>query len=112
MKIEVRSRGIEASGALHEHVVRRIHFQLDRFAREVSAIAVRIDDVNGTKGGVDKRCHVAVRGPALTSVMIEDLSTDAYAAVDVAVARAARAVSRELARSRAVRRDGSIRRVS
>lgn len=105
MRIDVRFQGIEASDALREHVVRRIRFQLSRFSGEVSAVVVRIGDVNGPKGGVDKRCHVAVRGPAFAPVTIEDLGSDAYSTVDLAVGRAARAVRRRIARARAARRD-------
>ncbi len=104
MKVDVRFRGIQASDALREHALRRVHFQLSRFDGAVGSVVVRIGDVNGPKGGVDKRCQVAVRGPALGSVTLEELGSDAYAAVGAAVDRAARAVGRELERARAVRR--------
>jgi len=71
MKIEVRFRGIEASDTLREHVVRRVHFRLSRFGGGVGSVVVRIGDVNGPRGGVDKRCHVAARGPALAPILIE-----------------------------------------
>lgn len=112
MKIEIRFRGIQASKALRAYVVRRLRFQLTRFEGEVGSVVVRIGDINGPKGGVDKRCQVAVRGPGMASVTIEDLSADAYSAVDLAVERAARAVGRELERTRAARRDGALRRAS
>jgi ribosome-associated translation inhibitor RaiA len=113
MKIEVRFRGIQASDALRAYVVRRIHFQLSRFNTEVGSVVVRIGDINGPKGGADKRCHVAVRGPALGPVTIEELRTDAYVAVDLAVQRAACAVGREIERARASRRgEDAMRRAS
>lgn len=100
MKIEVRCRGMMTSQALREHVERRIHFGLSRFAGAVDTVLVRLSDTNGPRGGVDKRCQVAVRGPALPAITIEHLSDDAYAAVDQAVERAARAVRREHERVR------------
>lgn len=112
MKIEVRCRGIEASDALREHAVRRIHFQLGRFNGKVGSVVVRIGDVNGPRGGLDKRCLVTARGPALASIIIEQLSTDPCSAVDLAVARAARAVGRELARARTAPRAGANGRAS
>ena len=111
MKVEVRFHGLESSSALREHASRRIHFHLSRFGSEVTSVLVRIGDVNGPKGGVDKRCQVTVRGPRLGSATLDDLSGDAYAAVDGAVERIGRAVGRELERVRSDRRGGpSLRR--
>lgn len=109
MKIDVRFRALQASDALREYVARRIHFQLSRFNGEVSSVHVSISDVNGPKGGPDKRCQVTVRGRALGPVRVVDLSEDAYSVVDMAVERAARAVGREIERTRAARRtDGAV----
>lgn len=113
MKIDVRFPGLDASEALRAHVVRRIHFQLSRFDGDVAAVMVRISDVNGPRGGADKRVHVTVRGPVLSPVTIDGLGPDPYAAADVALKRAARTVSRDLARVRAVRRpETALRRAS
>jgi ribosomal subunit interface protein len=113
MKIEVRFTGIDASDALHAYVVRRIHFRLSRFDGEVGSVVVRIADVNGPKGGADKRCHVLVRGRGLGRVTVEELSADAYSAVDRAIERGARAVARGLGRGRGIRRlEGAFGRAS
>jgi ribosome-associated translation inhibitor RaiA len=103
MKIDVRFRGLEPSDALRDHAVRRIHFHLSRFGHEISSVLVRISDVNGPKGGVDKQCQVTVRGRRLSDVIIDDLSGDAYSAIDMAVERVSRAVGRELERVRGAR---------
>lgn len=108
MKIEVRFRHVDASDALREYVRRRIHFQLSRFTGGLGSVVVRIGDINGPKGGTDKRCHVTVRGPALGPVTVDELSANAYSAVDLALGRAARAVAREIARGRESRRDRGV----
>jgi ribosome-associated translation inhibitor RaiA len=107
MKIDVRLRGMAASEALRKHVVRRVHFQLSRLEGEVGSITVRLEDVNGPKGGLDKRCQVALRGPKFNPLHIEHLATEPYAAVDAAVERAARAVIRELEKARLVSREST-----
>ena len=104
MKIELRFRSIEPSNALREYVARRVHFQLSRFNGQLDSVIVRIADINGPKGGNDKRCHVMVKGRALGPVTIDELSADAYVAVDLALDRAARSVGRELERRRSARR--------
>jgi hypothetical protein len=98
MKIEVRFRGLEPSDALREHTSRRVHFHLGRFGEEVTAVLLRIGDINGPRGGLDKRCQVTVRGPRIGSTTLHHLDGDAQSAVDVAVDRARRTVRRALDR--------------
>ena len=100
MKIEVCVLGMVHSESLREHVRRRIHFQLSRVGSELSAAIVRIADVNGPKGGVDKCCRVTMRGPRLSPLVVEERSSDAYAAVDGALQRAAQTAGRRLERAR------------
>jgi ribosome-associated translation inhibitor RaiA len=75
--------------------------QFSRFSGAIRSVTVRIADINGPKGGADKRCHVTIRGAALGTIIIEDLSADPYSAVDLVLERAARAAGRELERTRA-----------
>lgn len=106
MKIEVRFRGQELpSGALRDHATRRIHLHLSRFGKEIASVQVRVGDVNGPKGGLDKECQVTLRGRRIGGVIVDDVSSDAYAAVDLAVERAGYVVGRELERVRAERNE-------
>ncbi|HEU5076094.1 MAG TPA: HPF/RaiA family ribosome-associated protein [Polyangiaceae bacterium] len=103
MKIDVRFRGLEPSDALRDHAVRAIQFHLRRFGQEISWVLVRISDVNGPKGGLDKQCQVTVHGRRLSNVILDDLSGDAHSAIDMAVERVSRAVARDLQRVRGAR---------
>ncbi len=96
MKIEIRFRGLESSNALREHVGRQVHFHLSRFGSEVSTVLVRVADINGPKGGLDKRCQVTVRGPRVGSTTLDDLSGDPYSAADSAIERVGHTVGRRL----------------
>jgi len=77
MKIEVRFRGLESSDALRDHASRRVQSHLSRFGHEVTEVVLRIADVNGPKGGLDKRCQVTVRGPSFGSAVLDEMSGDA-----------------------------------
>ena len=100
MKIDIRFRDLDASDALKTHAMRRLQFGLSRFGHAISAITVRVSDVNGPRGGVDKRCQIIVRGPRLGTLALDELHGDIYVAVDAAVERLSRTVGRELARVR------------
>jgi putative sigma-54 modulation protein len=112
MKIDIRFRGLEVSQSLRDYIVRRAHFQFSRFEGVVNSLSVRVSDINGPKGGADKQCHVTVRGSGLGTVTLADVSADPYSAVDMVFERTARAAGREIERTRATRRDATVRRAS
>lgn len=105
MMIVVSFRGFEASDSLRKQIVRRVRLELDRFAADVSSVVVRLRDMNGPKGGVDKRCHVTVHGRSISPVRIDAVSSDARSALESAMERAARSVAREVERTRWSRDD-------
>ncbi len=100
MRIEVRFRALDASEPLREQLLRALHAHLSRFGREVSSVSARIGDVNGPKCGIDKRCLLHLRGPRVGSLVVGEVSADAYAAVAACAERAGRSIGRELDRLR------------
>ena len=108
MKVDVRFRGLDGSHSLSAYVVRRAQLQFGRFNGAIRLVVVRIGDVNGPKGGADKRCQVTISGPALGTISVVDLSADAYSAVDLVLERAARAAGRNIEQARSVRRHSTI----
>ena len=100
MQLDIRGRNLRLTPSLLDHVDRRLRFALGRFAARLSRVAVRLGDVNGPRGGIDKRCciHLELRGKALT---IEEVDADLYVANDRASERAGRATERAIARLRA-----------
>jgi len=100
MKVNVRFKGFPPSDSLVEHTTRRLHQHLSRFGGRVASVDVRISDLNGPRGGRDKRSLFTVRMPGLPTLQVEDLHEDFYVAVDQAVARVARSVGRSIERSR------------
>lgn len=71
MQIQLTSRGLAASQALNDLVVRHCHFALGRFAPLVRSVRVRLSDENGPRGGVDKRCQVVVQFRRQAPVVLE-----------------------------------------
>ena len=91
MRITIRA----TSGWLSRLARHRFEFALGRFHGRVRSIAVRVADVNGPRGGVDKRCHVTVRLAApKRTLVIEDADSDAAVAIDRLADRTARTVAR------------------
>jgi len=105
MQIAIQSRGFSMTKGIEDHVHKRLGFTLARGYDRVQRVNVRLSDVNGPRGGVDKRCLVQVRLGGLPDVVVEDIQADLYAAIDRASGRVGRAVMRRLALDGARRRD-------
>lgn len=104
MKIEVRTHGIELSPALEAHIRRRMKWSLRRFQGRLGRIVNRLRDVNGPRGGVDKRYRVSVRLAPKGKVRLQQTGSDVYEAVQSASTRLGHLLSRELKRRRESRR--------
>ena len=99
MNILIRGR-LRISAAVRAYVERRLQFSLGRFSRKVDRATVRIDDVNGPRGGEDKVCRIEVRLRPRGDVFVEECGSAVLAAVAGAAERMGRAVSRTVARHR------------
>lgn len=97
MQIAIQSRGFSLTDALYNHVQNRLGFTLSRGASRVRRVEVRLSDINGPRGGVDKRCLIEVRLDGLPVVVVQDVQSDMYTAIDRAAGRVARTVMRRLA---------------
>jgi ribosomal subunit interface protein len=99
MELDVRGRHLQVSEALRAHLEKRIASALDRVSHHIASVTVRLEDVNGPKGGIDKRCRIKVTGERGGVVVVEEYDADAYVVVDRAAGRAGRAVARTLGRN-------------
>ncbi len=109
MKLSIRSRRFQLTPSLERYAERRASAIVERFRDRVRSIELRMSDVNGPKGGIDKRCDVYIRGPHQLRVTIEERDSDMYAAIDRALARAKQALLREIGKRGELRDRRSIR---
>lgn len=100
MRIEIQASGFKLTDGLREHTERRLRFALSWAVHDVRKVVVRLSDINGPRGGNDKRCYIQVPLPHKPDVVIEDTESDLYVAIDRAVERAERSVARRLDRQR------------
>lgn len=100
MHIDLKGHGVTFTEALGEHARRRLAFALSRFEPRLARVRLHLEDVNGPKGGVDKRCRVVVHLTQGGEVLAEDVSSDAYEAIASAVERVSRGLGRTFERLR------------
>lgn len=98
MQIIFESR--DAEGAhIRDLSIERVRFALRRLTALVLRAKVRFSDVNGPRGGVDKRCQVELSTESAGTVVIASLARDWRSALDRSLARATRVLTRSLQRS-------------
>jgi len=103
MTVDIRAMNFELTDAIRDHALKRLDAVLTRFGDRVSAVAVRLGDVNGTRGGIDKRCHLEAALPGAAAVVVEHTDKDLYEAINQATGRLKRALGRQVGRDRSAR---------
>lgn len=102
MQVLFTSRDAEGA-ALRELALRRVRFVMRRMTWLVPRVTVQLSDVNGPRGGLDKRCQVQFQTDRTGSVVITSIGRDWRAALDNALARATRVLLRLWRRSQSQR---------
>ncbi len=100
MQVDIQSRHFSLTSAIEAYIRRRLDYGFSARAHHVKCIVVRLKDVNGPKGGVDKCCQLQIVLAGLPDIVVEDTETSLYLAIDRAVDRASRSLARKLDRRR------------
>lgn len=104
MQLEIHAKGFALTDALHAYARARLSFALDRLRRNINHVVVRLTDINGPRGGRDKRCQIQIGAADGSDVIVADTREDLYAAIDSASERASRSLTRRLSRRLSRRR--------
>ena len=106
MQIDIQARNFTLTKALRSYAERRLHFALNIGKDHIQRVVIRLSDINGPRGGADKRCHLQIMLGGLPCVVIEDTEIDLYEAIDRATERAGNTVVRKLGRQQTLFRQG------
>ena len=99
MQVLFESRDPEAM-VLRDLAEKRVRFSMRRLTWLVPRAKVQLSDVNGPRGGVDKRCQIELKTEGGGMVVITAMARDWRSALDSALSRAARALLRLAQRSK------------
>jgi ribosome-associated translation inhibitor RaiA len=100
MKVEIRTHGFALTESLRSYAEKRVRFGMDWARHDVSQVLFSLTDVNGPRGGNDKRCQLRIPLPGMRDIVIVDTAGDPYVTIDRAIDRAARTLERRLSRRR------------
>lgn len=96
----IRVAGVDLSGEKKAEIRGRLGIRLGKFANAIERVSVRVEDVNGPRGGVDRLCRIKVVLRGLPSVVFESRSPFLEAATGAALLGVERAVRKALQRRR------------
>jgi putative sigma-54 modulation protein len=101
MKVIIQGKHLQLSPGLKSYARKHVVEPLNRFYdNQAAELRVELGDVNGSKGGVDKECHLTLHMPGARTIQIEETTQDPYASMDSAADRLVRAAKKELERMR------------
>lgn len=100
MEIKLFDGSIKTSEAQYHYVMKKIGAAAARLKDATCTVDVRLADVNGPKGGVDKQCSIVVTPPGLATLRVEEQAADYYGAIDAAAATLKRSLARLLERTK------------
>lgn len=72
----------------------RVRFVMRRLAQRVNRADIHLSDVNGPRGGIDKRCQITLKTDRNGVLVIRTLAGDWRSALDEALQRSVRLLTR------------------
>ena len=100
MQTDIQTRGFSLTESIRDYTQRRLSQAVNFADDHIRRVTVRLSDINGPRGGEDKRCQVTVTMARMPSVLIEDIGHDLYASIDRALERTRLSVTRQIERRR------------
>ena len=102
MNITTTACNFNASPALNVFVRDQLKKSLSHVDREIVAVDVFMEDINGPKGGVDKQALIRIHMRSRRVITIESTHENLHASIRNGVRRVKRAVHRHLRRARRI----------
>ena len=96
----IRVLGVELDRDERTYIRRKLGMKLGKFGSSIDRVSVRVEDVNGPRGGVDHECRIKVVLSDQPSVVFVQKDASLTAAIDRALAGSERAVRRAVRRKR------------
>ncbi|HEY4761090.1 MAG TPA: ribosome-associated translation inhibitor RaiA [Thermoguttaceae bacterium] len=100
MQIQISGQNLHVDQSIHDHVERQMNFALGQFDSWINRVTVHLEDVNGTRRGIDKQCRILVSFKGGKTIKVQDLDANMIAAINRTADRLGHVVSREVDRRR------------
>ena len=103
MDMIIQTQGFKLTRSLEHFTREQINRAMSNCSERIDRVVVRLKDINGPKGGVDKHCSVEIKLANFPVTVVKKTSADMYTNIRKTSSRAARIALRQLKRRRVVR---------
>ena len=98
MNVQISIRHMQAS-QVSKQTIRKLCGEIINKYEPIKNIDVKIEDINGPhKAGIDKRCHLKVRGINHLAIDVDDINSDINSDINYAIDNAFRRLKKILKR--------------
>ena len=98
MKLSIVDRDKCLQARTRQLARRRLFFALSRFDSKIDEVTLTVRDLNGPKGGIDKRCQLRIKLRYGDDVILTNLESNVEACVSRLADRAGRTIARRISR--------------
>ena len=92
MDISIVAKDFHLTAALLDYTQERVKQRLGRLGVDAKRVQIILSDINGPRGGEDKRCQILLDIAGRGRLAVHAIHTDMYAAIDQSLAKAKRRV--------------------
>lgn len=105
MNIDLQARDFELTDSLESQIRQKMKILLDRFDHKIRNTRVVLSDINGPKGGNDKRCTIKIEVHNFKTIVVDEVTDNMYESISRCSQRAKRAVAKLVNKSRGKKRE-------
>lgn len=102
--IDIQVQHFSLTEAMESHIKHKLEPMHSHFGDRILSTHVHLSDVNGPKGGENKKCLIHVELQKLPTVIVEDTEDNLYTSIDNSCHSAERAVRKSLERQQTLAR--------
>ncbi len=110
MQVHLTTRNLVIPDDLLERLSHKTTQALVTFGKRIHDVHLMVEDLNGPKGGVDKRCQISITAPRRPDLVVEGRGEELQALVNETLDRAVHALVRHQDRRRTIRRKVAVHR--
>lgn len=101
MILNIQAKGFTLTDAIKGSVESHLRFLLTRYSDVIQRVDVTLSDINGSdKGGIDKRCLIALKLFKSKTIVVQIIEADLYDSIQYSSQKLHRAITRHLGKKR------------
>ena len=108
MNINLQARDFHLTDSLESQIRQKMKNILNRFDQKIRMARVVLSDINGPKGGKDKRCTIKIEVHNFKTIVVDEVTENMYESISRCSQRAKRAIDKLFNKNRANKRETGI----